>query len=437
MRRLVSLLTMAGVLELAIGIGRAASASDYQILYDFPAHDDPSKAASYNPQSLIKAPSGSLFGVADATGSNGVYATDIFKLDPPAAGQARWTYSIIHSFSYSPKHGEVTGRVIPQFLIDSAGNIYGGTRSNYDGDAPTLFRLSPPTAGTTDWTTTILFQAPVPVFGTLSVVSLAPNYRDSSGVVLGTSLIASSSNDYGNTGNVFAWYPPKAGGEQGGLSVLTTFNTSKAGNGDTEPFGFIVGQDAALYGTANDAVFRLSRSAPGQLKWAFKNILVDASDYFFQPLIADRSLNIYSTSLSTSGCCSSVYKLSPPQAGQTTWRKSVLHAFTGGDDGDFPLAPLVNWKGILYGVVLNGGSSHFGVVFKLTAQSPGSPAVPWNKAVVHSFRGPPTDGRPQVNNSGAAGPLLAAAQPDGSLALFGATKFGGSSDNGTIYELVP
>ena len=436
MRRWNALLGLAGVLALAVGLG-PAKASEYRILYDFPAHDDPSKPASYNPQSLIRAPSGSLFGVTDAIGSDGVYATDIFKLDPPAAGQTRWTYSIVGSFSDEPKPGQVTGVVIPKLLMDDLGNIYGGTRSNFNGDAPTLFRLSPPAAGATEWTTTILYQAPVPTFGTSSVVSLAPTYRDSSGVLFGISLIASSSNDYGNTGNAFAWYPPKGTGERGGLSVLTTFNTSKAGNGDTVPFGLIVGQDAALYGTANDAVFRLSRPAPGQRRWAFENIFVDASDYFFQPLIADRSLNIYSASLLTSGGSSSVYKLSPPQAGQTAWRKSVLHAFKGGDDGDFPLGPLVNWKGILYGAELNGGSLHFGAVYKLAAQSPGSPAVPWNKSVVHVFQGPPTDGRPALNNNGYAAPLLAAAQPDGSLALFGATKFGGSSDSGTIYELVP
>src|SRR5690348_5411072 len=45
-----------------------------------------------------------------------------------------------------------------------------------------------------------------------------------------------------------------------------------------------------------------------------------------------------------------VFKLTPPAAGHTSWTYSVLHVFTGGRDGGLPNAGLVmDASGALYG----------------------------------------------------------------------------------------
>src|SRR5262245_26538947 len=62
-----------------------------------------------------------------------------------------------------------------------------------------------------------------------------------------------------------------------------------------------------------------------------------------------------------------LFKLSPPQAGQTTWSMSVLYEFRGGDDGSHPNGTLaMDSTGAIYGTAADGGFALEGVAFKLT-----------------------------------------------------------------------
>ena len=78
-----------------------------------------------------------------------------------------------------------------------------------------------------------------------------------------------------------------------------------------------------------------------------------------------------------------VYRLSPN--GDGTWTHTVLYAFTGGDDGGY-----LDWgrlifdaAGNLYGVTTFGGQYGNGTVFKVTPNPDGT----WTESVLHHFTG--------------------------------------------------
>ena len=63
---------------------------------------------------------------------------------------------------------------------------------------------------------------------------------------------------------------------------------------------------------------------------------------------------------------------------------ALLHSFTSTPDGANPYAGLLNVKGTLYGTTVEGGTSGYGTVFKITASG--------KEKVLYSFSGRTTDG---------------------------------------------
>src|SRR3954469_10934461 len=97
-----------------------------------------------------------------------------------------------------------------------------------------------------------------------------------------------------------------------------------------------------------------------------------------------------------------------------------LHSFSGNPDGVEPNSGLtLDAGGNLYGVTFSGGTSGFGVVYKLTRSGSG-----YSESILYTFKGGANDG---ANPSG----NLAIA-PDGTI--FGTTE-GGGVGNGVVYEL--
>jgi uncharacterized repeat protein (TIGR03803 family) len=139
------------------------------------------------------------------------------------------------------------------------------------------------------------------------------------------------------------------------------------------------------------------------------------------PLVADKSGNLYGTTWFggeySLGC---VFELSRTQSG---WQETVLHSFTGGTDGSYPIAGLtIDQAGNLYGTALEGGGSvGVGDVFELSPSQNG-----WTFSVLYSFHGDdggdPSYGRLILDKNGA---------------FYGVTQLGGSSGVGTIFKLTP
>jgi hypothetical protein len=60
--------------------------------------------------------------------------------------------------------------------------------------------------------------------------------------------------------------------------------------------------------------------------------------------------------------------LTPPASPGGSWSETVLHAFSGGDDGGLPLAGvIIGGNGVLYGsTTAYGGAGKYGTIFALT-----------------------------------------------------------------------
>ena len=113
-----------------------------------------------------------------------------------------------------------------------------------------------------------------------------------------------------------------------------------------------------------------------------------------------------------------VYELSPQG---NTWQQSVIHAFTGGNDGavgSLGLLLLVN--GNFYGVSEGGGAHGAGTVFQLSPAAGGG----WKFTTLYGFKGMPDAGFPY-------GGLIT----DGKNDLYGTTYYGGANGVGAVFKL--
>ncbi len=130
-------------------------------------------------------------------------------------------------------------------------------------------------------------------------------------------------------------------------------------------------------------------------------------------LIRDGAGNLYGTTAGgTCNSCGTVFEI--PRGSSET----VLYTFTCGADGEGPNDTLLmDKKGNLYGGTVLGGSIGCGVIFKVT---PGG-----NETTFHDFAGSPSDG------CVAQGTLIM----DGNGNIFGTTSAGGKYDGGTVFEL--
>jgi len=103
----------------------------------------------------------------------------------------------------------------------------------------------------------------------------------------------------------------------------------------------------------------------------------------------------------------------------TSGTERVVYTFKGGSDGADPDAGLINLNGTFYGTTSSGGNvvcGGCGTVFSITHGG--------TETVLHSFRG--RDG------SDPEGGLI-----DVSGTLYGTTQFGGKYDGGTVFSITP
>jgi len=140
-------------------------------------------------------------------------------------------------------------------------------------------------------------------------------------------------------------------------------------------------------------------------------------------LIADAAGNLYGMTYSGGTTnTGTVYELSPNGSGGYT--EKVLHNFTMGTDGTYPLQSglVFDTNGVLYGTCSQGGGHNLGTAFKLTPNGSGG----WAKVIIHNF-GAGTDGQNPYS-----GLII-----DGQGNLYGTTYNGGSLGYGTVFEISP
>jgi uncharacterized repeat protein (TIGR03803 family) len=226
-------------------------------------------------------------------------------------------------------------------------------------------------------------------------------------------------------------------------SETVLYNFSPGVYGSNPYAGLILDSSSNLYGTTGEGgnstkcslgsgcgtVFMLTPPASGGTTWT-QTVL-----YSFQgsssndgsspqgSLIFDDNGNLYGTTASGGKYnYGTVFKLAPPATTGGAWTETVLYSFKGGTDGSNPASALTfnsKWT-ILYGTTPLGGASNFGTVFKLTVNAKGTA---WTKALLYSFTGLSDGGKPY------AGVTLR------SNLLYGTTLDGGVSSEGTVFKL--
>src|SRR5437588_6290534 len=215
----------------------------------------------------------------------------------------------------------------------------------------------------------------------------------------------------------------------GGTNVIYSF----AGDEDGEYADTDLAIDKAgnIYGTTvlggdfgGGTVFQLSPTANGWVHTVLYSFTGGADGGEpYKGVTIDRAGNLYGTAVtggsgSCEGGCGVAYKLTNSGG---TWTQTVIHAFTGGDDGSGPGARVtVDKSGNVYGMTPTGGAYGLGTIYKIHQVHNGT----WNLTVIHAFTGG-ADGA-----SGSAGRMVLRHGR-----LFGAATAGGTYGSGVVFEL--
>ncbi len=408
---------------------------------------------------LVAGLGGSFYGTTllGGSGCNGTGCGTIFRLSAPAAGSTTWTLTTLYLFA-----GGADGQEPINLIADTAGNLYGVAQ--YGGTDMTLctvngialgcgtvFELSPPAAGKTQWQFSTLYTFTGGADGSF------PNYgltRDASGALYGYAYGGGTCVPSLACGTVFKLTPPAAG--QTAWSESTIYAFAGGADGST-PYGIpVVSKTGDVYGTTGQGgfsksticaaaggcgtVFKLAPPAAGKTNWT-KTVLValTAADGIFPEgsLYADTAGNLYGTANTggnTTACaptgatpgCGTVFEVSPPAAGATAWKFKVLYSFTGKADGVYPAAGLTPRLTSFYTTTSGNGLPGVGSVLQLSPPAAGATA--WTETTLYDFKNT-TDG----------------AQPTDALLLKGGVLYGTSFGHdgqtavhyGTIFSIVP
>jgi len=425
------------VTALYLGIGSGHAAVKETVLYNFTG----STSAGYPVSGLTLSPTGVLYGTSYGGGSAGLGT--VFSLTPPKAPATAWKFAELHSFV-----GTTGGNPAAKLALDSKGNLYGTLSSGGSENDGAVFKLTPPASGHTGWTESILYN-----FNSLhGYESVAPVILDSSGALYGTTEQGGTRQPFvGYSGVVFKLTPPAPG--HTGWQETNLYNFAGDANGGSPVAGLFRDAAGALYGTTQlggvgfGTVFKLTPPAIGHTEWGFQTI------YHFKGgtdgaepvagVVVDAKGAVYGSTSDQSGSLvggnpghGTIFKLTPPAAGKTSWTKTLVHRFSGGADGGLPVSDLVmDSKGALYGTAETGGfignggnSDGNGVVFKLTP--PASGKTGWTETVLYSFA--------KGSDAGDGKNPTAGLTPNGQGEFFGTTN--GANANGqigAIFALVP
>ncbi|HEX3431155.1 MAG TPA: choice-of-anchor tandem repeat GloVer-containing protein [Rhizomicrobium sp.] len=341
-----------------------------------------------------------------------------------------WTEHVLHSFAGGTDGETPYGGVV----VDSAGNVYGGTRFGGGScDCGVVYELSPGRRG--KWTETILY-------------TFSGN-QDTEGGPMGALTFDSKGNLYGTTvgddtcggyyGTVFELRRTRTGWKERDLHDFC------GNDGDAPAYGQLVFDTGGnLYGTTGfggsgglGVVFELSPAAHHQ--WTFTQIhdfTYDEGGVADGGLMIDANGNLYGTAVDGgSQGNGSIYAFAPQ--GRGVWTESMPRIFSGSPDGALPFQnPVMDANGNLFGTTYSGGNvaqcyDACGTIYQLVPQKDGT----WSESVVYDFG---------VLPSGADGyQPVAGLIRDSNGNFYGTTTKGGAvsgtraCDCGVVYEFTP
>jgi uncharacterized repeat protein (TIGR03803 family) len=275
---------------------------------------------SYPGGSLLLGADGALYGTTSKGGYVGDSGGTVFKLTHSDT-YPYWTHTVIYYFcsvGYSCLDGY---HPMAELIADKDGVLYGTTEYGGDNDSGTAFKLTPPAAGASAWTETVLHSF--------------------------------CSNEFNQICNDGAY--PKSGlvfDTQGNL-----YGTTSSGGACHDP----------IYGPCVGTVFKLTRPGNSTADWtqsvthSFESGL--SGSIPVAALIVDSQNNLYGTTI-TGGPSTAIYgpgwgtvfKLGPPHWDGTHRTLTVLTSFDAIRLGPSnPAGAVTLYQGALYGTTAYGG----------------------------------------------------------------------------------
>ncbi len=303
-------------------------------------------------------------------------------------------------------------------IMDSAGNIYGSAVQGGAYDSGAVFQLTPASSG---WTQTILYSFRGSTDGgePYNGVTL-----DAKGNLYGTA-VAGGTGTACDAGCGVVYKLSHAGGV---WKQRVIYNFTGGNDGCGPGAGVTIGPGGVIYGMAPcggayglGVIYQLKPNPDGTWTQSVIHAFTGGDDGSIGSpgrLIFDAAGNLYGVATVGGAAGHGVAFQLSNQAGN--WTLTPLYAFQGSPDGDFPYGGLVFDKaGNLYGTTFYGGASGVGSVYKLS-YSNGA----WHETVLYNFSGAP-DG----------------ASPIGNLIFVRGILYGTTSDGGvgygTIFKLAP
>ncbi len=315
------------------------------VLYEFRSSPDGANPASR----VVFGPDGALYGTTSAGGDTGCISQKgcgtVFRLAPPAnackTSLCFWTETVLYRFTNGPDGA------VPEYgdlIFDSAGSIY-GTTSGSNVSLGSVFELTK-SGGT--WTETTLHTFQGGSDGEF------PN---------GGVIFDHAGNLYGTTNtNAFELSPSNGGWTQ---TVIQTFNGMN--EGFSSEAGVVFDSAGNLYGSVDiegpegdGSIFQLT---PSGGSWSL-GIIHDGGALVGTNLSFDSAGNLYGARISSRSDDGEAFKMSLVDG---SWTYTLLHAFTGGDQGDTPYDGMVmDANGNLWGTSSEGGTHNYGIVYEIT-----------------------------------------------------------------------
>jgi uncharacterized repeat protein (TIGR03803 family) len=376
---------LAVLLTLSALFVTTASAAPEAVLHNFTGNS----AGSYPLYNLIWDRFGNLYGE-----SNGDFSSEgnVFELSPDSNGG--WTYTEIYGFGFDGRDGGAYPA--GPLTMDDDGNLYGVTQDGGTNSTGTVYKL---TKANGAWTITYLYNFGPQLGGDGFNPTGVVYYH---GALFGTTPYGGKSQN--QNGTLFAVRPNSDGSWS--ESILRNFGVSE-NDGQHPNGGLAFDSEGNIYGTTlwggsrggsnqGGTVFQLSRLSDGSWQEHILHSFTYRDGYepgAATPIFDSRG-DLYSTTTSGgSAGLGVVFELTPSG---DKWTETVLHNFTGGEDGASPNGITFDSHGQLFGTTATGGGNgicldqyhnyqnvYCGTVYKLTPSASGH----WKESLLYGFPG--------------------------------------------------
>jgi uncharacterized repeat protein (TIGR03803 family) len=358
------------------------------------------------------------------------------------------TLTVLHTFNGGPYGTDPMDGAFPEAGVvqDGAGNLYGTTSSGGVGPCEVggcgvVYKLSHRGTG---WVTTTIytFKGPPDGAGPNARLTFGPD-----GELYGTTTGGGTGSCIeGQCGTVFKLQPPptfcRTASCPWSETVIHDFSSDPDGS---QPYAEVVFDQAGnLYGTTSAGgaccgiVFELTPGSNGTWTKSTLYQFQGGSGDGKEPkagLVFDQAGNLYGSTYlgGGTGCggagCGTLFELSPSGSG---WTETILHSFTGGEDGADPSSLTFDSEGNLWGAVVDYPLSNgYGAILELTPAQGGG----WNFTEPIVFTSNSLIQYPQAPALDAAGNLYGTGF-SGSGAIYGAPYKATPSGSGWNFEVI-